>query len=267
MFELQPWLAALGAIVALSLVTWLVSVVRRDVSIVDVIWSLMFLAAAAAYYLATDPGPRALLVLLLVSLWALRLAGYIAWRGHGEPEDYRYRTIRANNQPAFAWKSLYLVFGFQALLAWIISLPLLAAINGVAPLGWLDAIGVALWLAGMVFEAGADLQLARFKASPANRGRVLDSGLWRFSRHPNYFGNFCIWWGFFFLALAAGGWWSVVSPLLMTVLLLKVSGVALLEKTIGERRPRYREYVQNTNAFFPGPSRQGGGDRAAPGGA
>ncbi len=267
MFEFHPWLAALGAIASLAFVTWLVSVFRRDVSIVDVTWSLMFLAAAAAYYLATDPGPRAVLVLVLVSLWALRLAGYIAWRGHGEPEDYRYRTIRANNQPGFAWKSLYLVFGFQALLAWIISLPLLAAINGVASLGWLDAFGIALWLTGMVFEAGADLQLARFKADPANRGKVLDSGLWRFSRHPNYFGNFCIWWGFYLLALAAGGWWTVVSPLLMTLLLLKVSGVALLEQTIGERRPRYREYVRNTNAFFPGPPRRGASGRAAKGGS
>ncbi|MDQ1345785.1 MAG: hypothetical protein QG586_1316, partial [Pseudomonadota bacterium] len=135
------------------------------------------------------------------------------------------------------------------------SLPLLAAIHSDAPLGWLDIAGVALWVVGLVFEAGGDWQLARFKADPGNRGRVLDTGFWRYTRHPNYFGDFCVWWGFFLIALAAGGAWSIVGPVLMSVLLLKVSGVALLEKDIGERRPAYRDYVRRTNAFFPGPPR------------
>jgi steroid 5-alpha reductase family enzyme len=137
----------------------------------------------------------------------------------------------------------------------VISIPLLAAINSTTPLGWLDAIGAALWLVGMVFEAGGDWQLLRFRRNPANQGRVLDSGLWRYTRHPNYFGDFCVWWGLFLIALAAGGWWSVAGPLLMSFLLLEVSGVALLEKDIGERRPAYRDYVRRTNAFFPGPPR------------
>jgi steroid 5-alpha reductase family enzyme len=147
------------------------------------------------------------------------------------------------------------VFGLQAALAWVISLPLLAATGSTAPLGWLDAAGVALWLVGMIFEAGGDWQLARFKRDPANRGKVLDTGLWRYTRHPNYFGDFCVWWGFFLIALSAGGWWSIVGPLAMSFLLLKVSGVALLEKDIGERRPAYRDYIRRTNAFFPGPPR------------
>jgi steroid 5-alpha reductase family enzyme len=184
-------------------------------------------------------------------LWGARLSGYIAWRNAGEGEDHRYQAIRARNEPHFRWKSLYLVFGLQGVLAWIVSAPLLAAIASPAPYRWLDAAGVALFVLGFLFEAIADLQLTRFRADPANRGRVLDRGLWRYTRHPNYFGEFCIWWGFYLMALAAGGAWTIVSPALMTILLLRVSGVALLEKDIGERRPAYRDYVAHTSAFFP----------------
>jgi len=144
----------------------------------------------------------------------------------------------------------------QAVLAWLISAPLAAAIVSAAPIGVIDVIGAALAVFGIAFETFADAQLARFKAKPANAGRVMDSGLWRYTRHPNYFGEFCVWWGLYAIALAAGAWWTVFSPVLMTVLLLKVSGVALLEKDIGERRPAYRDYVARTNAFFPGPPRE-----------
>lgn len=257
MFDLQLWLAALAVLAAFGALGWLVSLPLRNVSIVDGMWSLMFLLAAATYAVVDELalGARATLLLALVAVWALRLSIYIMWRNHGHGEDFRYRKIRANNEPNFAFKSLYIVFGFQALLAWVISLPLLAGIHSDAPLGWLDYAGVALWAIGFVFEAGGDWQLARFKANPANRGKVMDRGLWRYTRHPNYFGDFCIWWGFFLIALSAGGWWSVIGPVLMSVLLLRVSGVALLEKDIGERRPAYRDYVQRTNAFFPGPRR------------
>jgi steroid 5-alpha reductase family enzyme len=256
MFELNLWLDGLAVIAVFAAVGWLLSLPLRNVSIVDSMWSLMFLLAALTYTAEqATPGPRAWLVITLVSLWSIRLAAYISWRNRGHGEDFRYRKIRANNQPGFAFKSLYIVFGLQAMLAWMISLPLLAAINSTAPLGWLDGIGAALWLMGMVFEAGGDWQLVRFKGNPANQGKVLDTGLWRYTRHPNYFGDFCVWWGLFLIALAAGGWWSVVGPLVMSFLLLKVSGVALLEKDIGERRPAYREYVRRTNAFFPGPPR------------
>jgi steroid 5-alpha reductase family enzyme len=254
MFDLSLWLEALAVLAAFAVLGWLLSLPLRNVSIVDSMWSLMFLLAAATYAVGqADPGPRAWLVIGLVSVWSLRLAAYITWRNRGHGEDFRYRRIRANNDPGFAFKSLYIVFGLQAGLAWVISLPLLAAINSTAPLGWLDLAGVALWLVGMVFEAGGDWQLARFKADPSNRGKVLDTGLWRYTRHPNYFGDFCVWWGLFLVALAGGGWWSVAGPLLMSFMLLKVSGVALLEKDIGERRPAYRDYVRRTNAFFPGP--------------
>ncbi len=257
MFDAGLWLAGLAALAAFALVGWAVSVPLRNVSIVDSLWSLMFVLAAVTYAVAREEGlgTRAVLVLVLVSAWAIRLAAYITWRNRGHGEDFRYQVIRARNQPNFAFKSLYLVFGLQAVLAWVVSLPLLAAINSDAPLGWLDVAGVAVWSIGLVFEAGGDWQLARFKADSGNRGRVLDTGFWRYTRHPNYFGDFCVWWGFFLIALSAGGAWSVSGPALMSLLLLKVSGVALLEKDIGERRPAYRDYVRRTNAFFPGPPR------------
>lgn len=254
MFELNAWAWALVPIGALTVATWLVSVIKCDVSTVDSAWSLLFLSATLIYAAAVpNPGPRTALVIVLVALWALRLAGYITWRNWGEEEDHRYREIRARNEPGFTFKSLYLVFGLQGLLAWLISLPLWAAIAANAPLNLLDIAGVAIAIFGVTFESIADWQLARFKAEPVNRGRVLDTGLWRYTRHPNYFGEFCVWWGFYVIALAAGGWWSIVSPLLMSFLLLKVSGVVLLEKDISQRRPAYRDYVARTHAFFPGP--------------
>jgi steroid 5-alpha reductase family enzyme len=254
MFDLTSSMLALAAILGCGVVAWIYSVARHDVGIVDVLWSLMFLVAAIVYITtADDPQLRGWLLLGMVAMWSIRLATYIAWRSHGQPEDHRYQTIRANNEPGFQWKSLYLVFILQGSLAWVISMPLQVAIQGDAALGWLDLAGVSLWLAGLFFEAVSDYQLAAFRADPANRGKVLDRGLWRYSRHPNYFGNFCIWWGFYLIAASAGGWWTIFAPLLMTGLLLKVSGVALLEKTIGERRPGYAEYVRSTNAFFPGP--------------
>ena len=257
MFSSSAWLIALAAVAAFGVLGWIVSRIQKDVSIVDSMWSLMFLIAAVTYAVVLpDSGPRTALVLALTAIWAMRLSGYITWRNWGEGEDYRYQRIRKNNSPNFEWKSLYIVFGLQAGLAWFISLPLLAAINSQAAPGLIDTIGVGLWTVGFVFEALGDLQLARFKANPDNKGKVLRSGLWSITRHPNYFGNFCIWWGFYLIAVAAGGWWTLPAPLLMSFLLLKVSGVAMLERDIGERRPDYADYIRRTNAFFPGPARK-----------
>ena len=250
------WVAFVSSGASLLLVAaifWLISLLRNDVSIVDSLWSLMFLLVALVYSGMSDlSGPREVLILVLVAVWALRLSAYITWRNHGHPEDYRYQEIRANNEPGFRYKSLYIVFVLQAVLAWIISLPLAGAIAGQSAIGFLDYAGIALFLTGLFFEAVGDLQLSRFRKDPGNAGKVLDKGLWRYTRHPNYFGNFTIWWGFYLIALSAGAWWTVISPLLMTFLLLKVSGVALLEKDINGRRPQYRQYIRSTNAFFPG---------------
>ena len=254
MSVINLWLSALPFLLGAAALTWIVSVAKRNVTIVDTLWSLLFVIAAAVYVAWADaPSQRAWLVLCMVGLWGLRLAGYLAWRNRGHEEDRRYQAIRRRNEPNFALKSLWLIFGFQAVLAWIISLPLAGAIAGEAPLGLIDWLGVALWAVGVFFEAVGDWQLARFKADPANAGRVMDSGLWRYTRHPNYFGDFCVWWGLYLLALSGGAWWSVVGPMIMSFLLLRFSGVRLLERDIGERRPAYAEYVRRTNAFFPGP--------------
>jgi steroid 5-alpha reductase family enzyme len=256
--ELNGAAVALAAVLLAAFATWLVSLARRDVSIVDSLWGPMIALAPWAYLAATtQPGPRATLVLALASAWALRLALHITWRNRGHGEDRRYQAIRARNEPHFAYKSLYLVFGLQAVLAWIVALPLMAALDSGQPLGVLDFLGAGLWLSALVFEAVADWQLARFKADPANLGHVMDRGLWAWSRHPNYFGECLAWWGAWLVAVGAGAAWTVVSPLLMTLLLLRVSGVALLEKDLVERRPAYRDYVARTSAFVPWPPKRG----------
>jgi steroid 5-alpha reductase family enzyme len=255
-FDLGLWMSALPVLLVAATFTWLLSIPMRNVSIVDSLWSLMFFAAGVIYGLAADPrAPRLSFVLWMLVLWAFRLSFHITRRNVGKGEDHRYQAIRARNAPGFTWKSLYLVFWLQALLAWIISLPILGAFSSTRPLGVLDGLGLALWLVGFAFEAAGDWQLARFRKNPANAGKVMDRGLWRFTRHPNYFGEFCIWWGFWLIALSAGAWWAVAGPLLITWLLLKVSGVSLLERDIGNRRPQYADYVLKTNAFFPGPPR------------
>lgn len=231
---------------------WLLSLAKRDVSIVDSLWSLFFLLGLVVYVGTTADGPRTVLIVTLATLWALRLSIYLTWRNWGEPEDHRYQAIRARNEPNFSFKSVYLIFAFQVVLAGIIAFPLFTAASSTAPLGLLDWVGVALWLLGMFFEVVGDWQLARFKSNPAQKGRVLNTGLWRYTRHPNYFGETALWWGYYAIALSAGAWWTIFAPVLMTLLLLKVSGVALLEKDIGERRPAYADYVRRTNAFLPG---------------
>ncbi|MBI1424994.1 MAG: DUF1295 domain-containing protein [Gammaproteobacteria bacterium] len=253
---MTTYIYGLAAMLLLAFATWIGSVVRKDVSIVDSIWSLMFLVGAAVYASAApEYGLRTQVILALLLLWALRLALYLTWRNWGEPEDRRYQAIRARYQPHFALKSLVIIFVFQAMLAWIISLPLWPALTHGNSFNVLDGIAIVLWSGGMLFETIGDWQLARFKADPANKGKVMDRGLWRYTRHPNYFGECLIWWGFFLFALGSGAWWSVLSPLLMTWLLLKFSGVVMLEQTISERRPAYREYIARTNAFVPGKPR------------
>ena len=263
MFDFHTYLNGLMVLAALAVLTWLVSIAKKNVSIVDSMWSLFFLATAITYALVsagqsvTSWGPRTVLVVVLVAVWALRLAIYITTRNLGHAEDPRYVAIRKRHDPGFALKSLYLVFLLQALLAWIISMPLLGAILSPLPqpLGLIDALGAALWALGLFFEAVGDWQLARFKRDEANRGQVMDRGLWRYTRHPNYFGDFCVWWGLYLIAVAGGAWWAVIAPLLMSLLLMRVSGVTLLERTIVRRRPGYEEYIRRTNAFFPGPPR------------
>ena len=214
--------AGLITTLTVSTVTWLVSIVKRDVSIVDVVWAVMIAAAATVYAYGTgQTTSRTPIVMTLVLLWALRLSGHIMVRSWGAPEDHRYRDIRKRYEPYFALKSLAIIFWLQAGLAWIISMPLWAALTvPVDMTGW-DVLAVLLWVGGMFFEAVGDWQLSRFKADPANAGKVMDRGLWRYTRHPNYFGECLVWWGFYLLALPTGAWWTAVGPLLLTYMLLQ----------------------------------------------
>ena len=251
MFNLHIYLTALLTMLAFGLAGWVVSVIKKNVTLVDSMWSLFFLLSAGVYAYFTPESPRTNMMLVIVTLWALRLSIYLSWRNWHPHEDNRYALIRKNNEPNFWLKSLYIIFGFQAVLAWVISLPLLASIHSSSSINWLDYVGLTLWIFGFLFTAIADIQLSIFKSNPANKGKVLESGLWCYSRHPNYFGECCVWWAYFIIAVAAGGYWSVISPVLMTLLLLKVSGVALLESTITKRRPAYAAYIERTSAFIP----------------
>lgn len=248
--------ATAAFVVVYMLCFWGVSLARRDASIVDIGWGLGFTGIATVTF-AMSPGwdGRRWLVLALTAIWGLRLAGYLWWRNHGQPEDYRYQAMRRHYGERFSLISLFTVFGLQGVLMWIVSLPVQVAPLAQEPaqITWLDFLGVALWATGMFFETVGDIQLARFKADPASRGQVMDRGLWRYTRHPNYFGDFCVWWGLYALALATGAWWTAIGPAAMSFLLMRVSGVPMLERNMAKRRPGYVEYVARTNAFFPGP--------------
>lgn len=251
MLDWALYFQSLLFLLAFGLLGWLVSLARQKVSHVDSMWSLFFLLASVVFAgFALPESLRGQVVLVLVFVWSVRLSGFITWRNKGH-EDHRYETIRENNQPGFWFKSVYIVFGLQAVLAWLIAFALWPAITADTPIQLFDFL--AAWLSGfgIFFEMVADWQLASFKAKPENDGKVMDRGLWRYSRHPNYFGECCVWWGFYLFAFSTGAWWTILSPAIMTVLLLKVSGVSLLESTIVERRPAYADYIKRTSAFIP----------------
>lgn len=256
-FSPDAALAGLGVILVAMTVLWALSVKLEDASIVDPFWGPGFLLVALTYLLMDDgPAPRGQVVTALVVFWATRLAWHLYVRNREEGEDKRYTAMREKRGDAFWWQSLFTVFWLQAVLLWIISAPLHGAIVGANPLGLWDLAGALLFAVGISFEAVADSQLARFKAHPANEGLVLDNGLWRYSRHPNYFGEAVLWWGFYLFAVGAGAYWAVVGPLTITFLLLRVSGVTMLEKSLKRTRAGYEEYVRRTSAFIPWPPKE-----------
>ena len=244
---------------------YLIALYRRDNSIADIGYGIGFIVAlvpAYFYHIETQlvtgesVSYLSMLPLVLVCMWGARLAMRIYLKNHGKPEDFRYAAWRAEWK-WFRLRSYLQIFMLQGAIIFFIALP--AIVLSAQSVYWppLLILGLLVWLKGFGFETIGDWQLDRFLKEPESRGKLMTRGLWKYTRHPNYFGEFCMWWGFYLIALAAGGWWSIVSPLLMTVLLLKVSGVALLEKEIGERRPAYRDYIARTNAFFPGLPRCG----------
>lgn len=245
---------ALLFILGLMTALWLVSLWLRNSSIVDIFWGSGFVIVVWFFFALTPHGflLRKWLICLLVSIWGLRLSFYILWRNWRKPEDFRYQKWRNEAGKRWWWQSFFQVFILQGILMWLIANPLLAAQFSAYPdhLTAFDIAGLVLWGIGFFFESVGDIQLATFKANPVNKGKVLDRGVWRYTRHPNYFGDAAQWWGFYLFVVLSGGWWTVFSPVLMTLLLLRVSGVALLEKTL-ETRPGYNKYIEKTSSFIP----------------
>jgi steroid 5-alpha reductase family enzyme len=247
------------AVAALMLGLWLLSLRLRDVSIVDPAWGPAFvLVALVAALTGGGCAGRRWLLLGLTAIWGLRLGAYLLVRKLREPaEDRRYAEIRERRGDAFVRWSLVGIFGLQGLLVLIVSLPIQVAAGRGGSLTAAIAPGLVLFAVGLGFETTGDEQLRRFKADPANRGQVMDRGLWRYTRHPNYFGDFCVWWGLWLVALTAGGtWWTFVGPVVMSTLLIRVSGKALLERDMAQRRPGYADYVARTSGFIPRPPRR-----------
>ncbi len=240
------------SVIAFSLL-WVVSLPLENSSIVDIFWGPGFILVGWFYLATSDPTPRGVLVLILTTLWGLRLGLHIGLRNIGKGEDFRYQEWRRNAGRSFWWISYFKVFLLQAVILWIVSSPLLFALGRGphARLGPVDLLGLTAFTAGFLFEVVADWQLARFKRRSDSAGRVLTSGLWSLSRHPNYFGEAVLWWGLGLLALPTGGWLALLGPALITFLLMRVSGVTLLEAALVDKRPGYAEYIRSTPAFFP----------------
>lgn len=250
------YLGAYGVLIAGMAVLWLVSVGLRNASIVDIAWGPAFVVSGWWYFAHTEGNPaRKLLLMSLVTVWGLRLFGYLLWRNWGAGEDRRYQAFRRKYGPhRYWWFSFFQVFLLQGTLCWIIGVPLFGAQLGDASLSWIDGLAVAVWLVGFVFEAGSDLQLARFRASRPPPGSLLTTGFWAYTRHPNYFGDSACWWGYGLFAIAAGSPASAIGAVLMTVLIIKVSGVGLLERSLRRSKPGYARYAARTSAFLPLPT-------------
>ena len=246
-----------GAIIIFILMSllWVLSVYVKNVSIVDIFWGLGFVIVNGVYFLLSEGYySRNVILLFLVSIWGLRLSIYLAYRNIGKGEDFRYQEFRRHyGVHRYWWVSFFQVFLLQGVLILLVSLPLLGAhfYTEKNELMWLDYMAIIIWITGFIFESFGDFQLAKFKNNPNNKGKVLDTGLWKYTRHPNYFGDTLIWWSYALFCLASGSYWPMVGSVLMTFLIIKVSGVALLEVSIKNIKPDYQEYVRKTNAFFP----------------
>ena len=244
------------SILVVMIATWVLSLVLRNASIVDIAWGLGFVVVAwVSRFIGDGHADRSALLTAMVTIWGLRLALYLLWRNHGEGEDFRYQSIRRRQGDSFPIRSLVTVFGFQGILILIVSLPVQLAATPADPgVGVLAIIGAILWGIGLFFETVGDAQLARFKANADSAGKIMDQGLWRYTRHPNYFGDFCVWWGLFLVAAeSTDAWFGIIGPIVMTYMLIKVSGVAMLERGLMKRREGYAEYATRTPVFFPRP--------------
>ena len=248
------YIQSLFLILSMVSILWIISVALKNVSIVDLFWGAGFVVINTFYFFNTDTTPAKIVLLVLVAIWGLRLSIYLAWRNIGKGEDFRYREFRRQyGEKNYWWISFFQTFLLQGILMWVISLPLLGInLNSISPnLEVLDFVGIFVWLIGFVFEAGGDFQLARFRKDITNKGKVLDTGFWHYTRHPNYFGDSAVWWGYGLLCVSTGSYWYVTGSVLMTLLIIKVSGVALLEKSLKEAKPQYHDYIRKTSSFIP----------------
>jgi len=256
--------AAVSAV--LFALLWALCVRLKDVTMVDAYWALgLLILAAAAFAQSAGAQPRRLLLLGLCGLWALRLGGYLLWRWRAHGPDRRYRSLLGRAEATRGWSfaraSLLLVFAVQAPLQFVVSLPVqLGQLSAVQPpIGALGVAGAGLALAGIAFESVGDWQLARFRRDPHNAGAVLNTGLWRFTRHPNYFGDTCVWWGLYLIAAETPlGVWALPGPILITWLLTRWSGAPILETRMRKTRADYARYIETTSGFFPWPPRRQG---------
>jgi steroid 5-alpha reductase family enzyme len=252
---LEIYFHALLLIMAIMTLLWITSIFMKNVSIVDQFWGLGFVITNLFYFFNTEgTNIRKLLIIVLVTTWGLRLTLHIAFRNFGKGEDFRYQQFREHYGPKnYWWISFFQTFLLQGVLMWLISAPLLGAqFYAERPFpGVFDIIGFIFWCLGIVFESVGDFQLSSFRKDLSKKGKLLDTGLWKYTRHPNYFGDASVWWGYGFISLAAGSYIPVLGSLLMIYMIVKVSGVALLEKSLIQNKPGYAEYARRTSAFIP----------------
>ncbi|MDX2414633.1 MAG: DUF1295 domain-containing protein [Bacteroidales bacterium] len=252
---LTLFLQAFLFIIILVTLLWILSIIIVDASIVDLFWGMGFVLVNIFYFIFSgEISQRKILVLVLVTLWGFRLFIYLSFRNIGKGEDFRYQKFRQDYGPErYWWISFFQVFLLQGILIMLVSLPLLG-VNYESRSGdlvFLDYLGIVIWLIGFVFESVGDYQLSRFKKNPDNKGKVFDKGLWKYTRHPNYFGDIAVWCSFAVFSVASGNYWNIAGSLIMTFLIIRVSGVFLLEKTLNDKKPEYKEYIRKTSAFIP----------------
>jgi steroid 5-alpha reductase family enzyme len=252
-------LVAAITILCIMVATWLLSLILKNASIVDIVWGLGFAITSWVLAITIDgDSTRQILLAVMVGSWGLRLGGYLAKRNIGHGEDWRYKAMRKKKGARFGLISLVTVFGLQGVLMWVVSLPVMFGNSDATPgVGPLAVIGVMVWAVGLSFEAVGDWQLAKFKKDPNNAGKVMQTGLWSLTRHPNYFGDALLWWGIGIVGAETGtGVVGFIGPVVMTVFLLRVSGVPMLERSLMKRREGYAEYAARTSAFIPRPPKR-----------
>lgn len=238
---------------------WVFSLIIKDSSIVDIFWGSGFVLVAWYYAYLTSDGAfdniRSLILTILVTIWGLRLTIHLGIRNIGKPEDFRYQQFRKEGGKNYWWISFFRVFFLQGIILWVISsIYYVSDASDLTELTTLDYIGIGLWLVGFLFETVGDWQLTNFKKNPVNKGKVLDTGLWRYTRHPNYFGDALLWWGFFMFTLGSSvGWLFAFSPIFMSFLLRYVSGVPMLEASMSKNKAKYGDYMRKTSVFIPMP--------------